>query len=58
MTTAFEIIYHLRGGWGTECDFCGATPPQEQIHPEEAGMWVCEACIERWEKEALLKEKV
>ena len=49
--TAFEMIYMLRGGWSDTCDFCGEKVGEENIHPEEAGQWVCTGCAVRWAKE-------
>lgn len=45
-----EIIIALRGGVPKCCDFCGKETQSEQLHPEEGGDWVCEACMKRWEE--------
>lgn len=49
--TGRDMIFYLRGGWSTRCDFCDRDWPEEKIHPEEAGAWVCEECLERWDAE-------
>ena len=36
-----------RGGIPSKCDFCGKETPEQDLHPEEAGMWICIGCIER-----------
>lgn len=46
-----ELIANLRGGIPDCCNFCGKTTEAEKLHPEEAGMWVCEECLARWEKD-------
>lgn len=49
--TARELIVALRGGIPAKCDFCEQETAPEKLHPEEAGDWVCETCLRRWEKE-------
>lgn len=49
--TALEMMYMLRGGWSDTCDFCATKVGEENIQPEEAGMWVCLSCMARWENE-------
>lgn len=49
--TARELIIELRGGLPLTCDFCGKGTSEYDLHPEEAGMWACITCINRWEKE-------
>lgn len=49
--TARELVVALRGGVPPKCDFCLKETPQWKLHPEEAGDWVCEECLARWEKE-------
>ena len=44
-----QMIIDLRGGIPEKCDFCQQTMPEEKMHPEEAGMWACIDCIDRWE---------
>ena len=51
------LIVDLRGGVPEQCDFCRQPRPADELHPEEAGMWACIHCIERWEKEDLSKEE-
>ena len=46
-----EAIIDLRGGLPLRCDFCNAETKECDLHPEEAGMWACITCIERWNKE-------
>lgn len=48
--TAKELIAELRGGIPPMCDFSGGITPPEKMHPEEVGCWVCEECLDRWEK--------
>ena len=48
---ARDLIVSLRGGIPKKCDFCYQVTPPEKLHPEEAGDWVCEDCLERWEKQ-------
>lgn len=47
---ARALIEHLRGGVPCKCDFCHAVTPPEKLEPEEAGMWVCWECLDRWEQ--------
>ncbi len=49
MSTAREIIVTMRGGVPDHCDFCGQSQWPEHLHPEEAGQWVCDECLARWE---------
>ena len=37
------------------CDFCEAPKTLEELEPEEAGMWVCRGCQERWEREEAVR---
>lgn len=50
-----KLIVDLRGGVPPKCDFCGRECPPEQLHPEEAGEWVCNLCLERWALKDLVK---
>lgn len=45
---ALAVIIALRGGVPSKCDFCGQERLEEQLHPEEAGDWVCEECLKAW----------
>ena len=45
-----DLLFALRG-MPTGCDFCMATPPVDDLHPEEGGEWVCNACLARWDAE-------
>lgn len=42
--SARKLIIELRG-YPTQCDFCGQPKPENQLHPEEAGRWICIDCI-------------
>ena len=44
---AKQLIVDLRGGYPDECDFCGEKKDHAQLEPEEAGQWICHACIDR-----------
>lgn len=44
-----DMIANLRGGIPVACNFCRQEKPPEQMEPEEAGEWVCWACLDRWE---------
>lgn len=46
-----QAIIDLRGGVPAKCDFCNKEVAQENLHPEEAGMWACIDCINRWYRE-------
>ncbi len=46
MTTR-ELIVALRGGVPPRCDFCREEFPEEELHPEEAGQWICVGCINK-----------
>jgi ribosomal protein L37AE/L43A len=46
-----QLIIDLRGGIPEKCDFCHEDRPANEMHPEEAGMWVCIHCMNRWEKQ-------
>lgn len=47
-----DMIVELRGGIPEKCDFCGQAFTEERYPiPEEAGMWTCKECWDRWEKE-------
>ena len=41
-----QMIIDLRGGVPANCDFCGKETPEDNMHPEEAGMWICITCID------------
>ncbi|HEU5132864.1 MAG TPA: hypothetical protein VFT26_12200, partial [Pyrinomonadaceae bacterium] len=43
-----EDIAYFRGEEPTQCDFCGESRSFDQLEPEEAGQWVCHACMQRW----------
>lgn len=45
-----ELLLDLRGE-PSRCDFCGVEHPADELEPEEAGLWVCHACLDRWERE-------
>jgi ribosomal protein L37AE/L43A len=47
-----DDIADLRGGYPKQCDFCGQpyTDSRTAI-PEEAGLWTCTECWDRWAKE-------
>jgi hypothetical protein len=45
-----DFIADLRGGYPAVCDFCETPTPPEQLEPEEAGAWVCHACLKRWDE--------
>jgi hypothetical protein len=42
-----QLISDLRGGAPHKCDFCGEMVEFDQIHPEEAGLWICYQCIQK-----------
>lgn len=42
-----DMIVDLRGGTPPICDFCGKETESGNLHPEEAGMWICWECIKR-----------
>ncbi len=44
------LIVDLRGGVPKTCDFCHKPTLPENLHPEEAGQWVCIICLIAWEK--------
>jgi ribosomal protein L37AE/L43A len=47
-----EMIAELRGGIPDHCDFCEQPYTEERYPiPEEAGMWTCSHCLQRWEKQ-------
>ena len=47
-----DMIVELRGGLPEKCDFCGQEFTEERYPiPEEAVMWTCKECWDRWEKE-------
>jgi len=48
--SARELIVGLRGGVPESCDFCGLKTPPQQLHPEEAGRWICEYCMRTWDE--------
>jgi hypothetical protein len=49
--TARELIVELRGGVPLKCDFCNKETTEENLHPEEAGMWACITCMDRWTRD-------
>jgi len=49
--TTRDFIVALRGGVPKGCDFCQKPTAPEKLHPEEAGMWVCEECLAKWEED-------
>ena len=47
-----DMIAAIRGGYPTECDFCGQPYGGSRWPvPEEAGEWACNECYARWERE-------
>ena len=47
-----QMIAELRGGIPECCDFCDQEFTEERYPtPEEAGMWACIECVERWARE-------
>ena len=46
-----DLLLELRGPKPAKCDFCDKETPEDDLHPEEGGQWVCITCWERWEKE-------
>lgn len=47
----FDLIVHLRGGVPEKCDFCDQLYNETRRPiPEEAGLWACTVCWEKWEK--------
>lgn len=45
----FDLIFALRGGAPSECDFCGQPYTEDRWpEPEEAGQWACSECVEQW----------
>lgn len=34
-----------------KCDFCEEDKTLDDLEPEEAGMWVCHTCMERWDRD-------
>lgn len=42
-----QMIANLRGGYPDRCDFCEQLKEEHELHPEEAGMWICNECIKR-----------
>lgn len=48
---ARDVIIELRGGVPVKCDFCLTETLHEKLHPEEGGEWVCEKCLEHWDRE-------
>lgn len=51
-----ELIIGLRGGVPSKCDFCQRETAPERLHPEEAGDWACQDCVDRWHREDLEHE--
>jgi len=47
MDDARAFIEAFRGT-PNKCDFCDREMPPDKLHPEEAGMWVCEDCLKKW----------
>ncbi len=50
MSTPRDPIADLRGGIPAKCDFCLSDTPQQELHPEEAGAWICSHCISKARK--------
>lgn len=48
MDSVRQFIEDFRGGVPSKCDFCQHETPPEKLEPEEAGEWVCHACLDRW----------
>jgi hypothetical protein len=49
--TGVDLIAALRGGYPEKCDFCEqAYTPERHPVPEEAGLWACSVCWDRWEE--------
>lgn len=49
--TGWELIAALRGGVPARCDFCDGEYTAERYPvPEEAGLWACIECWNRWEE--------
>ena len=44
-----QLIADLRGGVPEKCDWCGKRA--SYLEPEEAGDWVCHACLWAFESE-------
>jgi hypothetical protein len=44
----WNLIAGVRGEFPTKCDFCQQEAKPEDLHPEEAGDWVCTSCLKRW----------
>lgn len=52
---SWQDIVDLRGGVEpTKCDFCKEDKPAIELEPEEADMWACIDCIERWRADGTL----
>lgn len=50
MNPVKQILSELRGQ-PAKCDFCEQPKSPDELEPEEAGMWVCHECQERWDKQ-------
>lgn len=46
-----DALIAIRGGLPPKCDFCSKKVDPDTLHPEEGGLWVCEDCLQRWERE-------
>jgi hypothetical protein len=46
IVAARELLLALRGNPPSKCDWCGKECPPDELHPEEAGQWVCLKCFE------------
>lgn len=42
-----NLIVDLRGGIPDKCSFCANPTEPQNLHPEEAGEWICNECIKR-----------
>ena len=44
---ALDFLLGVRGGLPEQCDWCGHKFIEgDAIHPEEAGEWICQTCLE------------
>lgn len=46
-----QLIADLRGGAPCKCDFCEHEGSPDEMEPEEAGMWACPSCWQRFRAE-------
>lgn len=42
-----DLIADIRGGKPLFCDFCDQPTPENDLHPEEGGLWICIDCINK-----------